>query len=310
MSGTETALSPHDSLELLSAIARADTVKPSAARTIDDAARDIVAALRDRALLVACAGEDVAIRAAGPDGGAVLPVFTDSEAADAWIAAQHPDAASVSVQLRGETSEDEEGWLEICTRHRVSALAINAAGPAGCMVYTAELARLRPRQLHRRPTPDPGRAWLDLDERCAERERGGERLARLARAVHNSDAPAADAIAAEPGPINRLRSLLWGAELHRLGGRLRLDNGQPKLGLEELAFAGARFRLAGEPHHATDALLEAAQRLTERRSDDGDWAATRLAMVRESLRQLAVTGYRVADISRLDGSSRALCALG
>lgn len=303
MASRDIALAPQENLGLLSAIARADRVKRTETRKLDDAKRDIVAALKGCELLLPLDGDRPAAAPAGPDGGDVLAVCTDSEAADAWRIARHPASPPATVALSAELEEGPTDWLELCRRHGISALAVNPAGPLGAMVYVDELERLRPRLLHRPPAPDPELIWLDLDHRAAERARAAEMMARLARAIDAGDTAAANAAASESGPINRLRSLFIGAELHRLGGRLRVHDRTWDSGLQELAVASTQFRLAGEPHHATDTLLETAAGLRTLIADGDtaqrEWAATRLAQVHESLQLLAVTGYRREDLQRL-----------
>ena len=312
MGPTDITLSPDDSRELLGAIARATSADRGDPRALQEAKRDVALALRGRAVLVACEGEELALRPAGPDDGAVLPVFTDTEAAEAWSGEQHPAAVATQPRLSTQTTLGDGDWAHACRRLRITALAVNPAGPLGAIVYTSELAEAKPRLLRRgRAGGEESDAWLSLEQRRAERTRASGLLSRLHDAVGGESGEEPEAVIADGGDLNRMTSLLVGAELNRLGGRLRLRRGESQPGVLELGGSAHRWRLAGEPLRATDTVWETVEGLRAILGESPDaqlraWATEQLAGARTALRTLAVTGYRREELvdwseSDLDG---------
>ena len=299
MGPTDTTLSPDDSRELLGAIARATTAASADPRALREAKRDVALALCGRALLIACEGDGLALRPAGPDDGAVLPVFTDTEAAEAWRADQHPAAGATQPRHSSQTALGEADWAAACRRLGITALAINPAGPLGAIVYATELAEAKPRLLRRGRAGggDTSEAWLSLEQRRAERARVSGLLSRLRDAVAGESGEEPEAVIADGGDLNRMTSLFVSAELNRLGGRLRLRRGELQPGVLELGGSAHRWRLAGEPLRATDTEWETVEGLRAILSESSDaqlraWATEQLAGARTALRTLAVTGYR------------------
>lgn len=315
MAPIDTTLSPQDSRELLGAIARATAAGRTDPRAFAEAKRDVALAMRGRALLVACEGDELALRPAGPDDGAVLAVFTDTEAAEAWAADQHPAAPGSQVRLSAQTALGED-WASACRTLGISALAINPAGPLGAVVYASELAEAKPRLLRRSRgaggEEDERAAWLSLEQRSTERARVSGLLSRLHDAVGCETGEAPEAVIADAGDLNRMTSLFVAAELNRLGGRLRLRQGESQPGVLELLGGGQRWRLAGEPLRATDTIWEAVEGLRAILGEGADaplheWVTEHLTGARTALRALSVTGYRgeeLADWSRSEPDGR------
>jgi hypothetical protein len=150
---------------------------------------------------------------------------------------------------------------------------------------------------------DPAQAaWLDLDERAAERTRVAAALAQLTERVAAGDVAGAESVADQAGALNRMLSAMVDAQLRRLGGQLRLKSGEYQHGVAELLVSANGYRLAADPLRATDAFWDAVTGLRAMRSAAGDeamrdWAEDQLRRAREALAMLAVTGYRRDDLT-------------
>jgi len=276
VSGAGSTPAPADNADLLAAIAAGVEVGRSDKRRFVEAKRDVVLALeRSKVLLLAAADGEPMCRLTPSRLGGVMLAFTDREAADAWVAGQHPAAhASQFVTSSGFERDVGPVWLEGFARCSALGVVLNAAGPLGTIVYANEARKLRPRRSRRSDGSDVQHPWLDLPARAAER-------ARLAGSVGTADGASA------------FGSLLWAAERRFLAGRRLAHETDLDEGARLMLLGCAQWGLAGDPYRAIDGLLEVGQLLL-----DDHREGVVLGEVADSLANLSVAAYRSEDVGR------------
>jgi hypothetical protein len=268
---------PADNADLLAAIAAGVDVGRSDERRFVEAKRGVVLALaRSTVLLLAAADGEPMCRPTPSRLGGVMLAFTDREAADAWVAGQHPAAhASRFVTSSGfDRDVGRKVWLERFARCSALGVVLNAAGPLGTIVYANEVRKLRPRRSRRSDGSDVQHPWLDLAARAGER-------ARLAGSVGTADGASA------------FGSLLWAAERRFLAGRRLAHETDLDEGARLMLLGCAQWGLAGDPYRAIDGLLEVGQLLLEEHRE-----GTVLGEVGDSLANLSAAAYRSEDVGR------------
>ncbi len=291
-----------DNADLLAISAQVGPIRPETdQKRWQELKRDLVLGLERALVLVAMRGDGPECRP-GPDGG-VLLAFTDEEAASAWASSQHPAAPPCSFRLATEEppKSEREGrrlWERLLEPTRAVSVVVNPDGPDGFLITAEELRRTRPRLFGHGGAPEAGSPWLDPASRAPERERLHELssglMSRLDRGelgeVHLHDQ-------------NRLGSLIAGAELQYLSGRVRLARGQVKAGVFQMMWGAIAYGRFGDPYRCLDGLLATGDTLhglqghDEAGGEPTTWVGPALHDLRAELTKMTV-GYRDEDRRR------------
>jgi hypothetical protein len=302
MSATPATLQPHDNAELLRASAR--LLASGGGRSARASGkRDLLLSMQEAQLLLASAA-GVSLRRVGPKG-ALMVAFTDQEAADAWVADQHPaahDHDGFVLSSPEPPSSEREGrrlWLALLEEHDAVAVIVNPSGPLGFAAYHDELEGVRPRLL-RRSRPGDEHAWLEPSARASARTHAAELLRSLSEVIAAADEPGFERLRPELGQLNALGSPAVAASNQVLSGRWRLGHGDTEDGIYQLLWGGYAWgRYVADPYRCIDTLLEGGELLDRLRgAGEPAWVDTYRGELTAALRRMPL-GYREDEIDRL-----------